>query len=465
MHNHHRDFEPMQRHRPQRMLPHGMFNDIFVDRPHRIDAANERQKINFDDIKTTLAYKPTTTFENGNVKALLIGINYTGTEYQLSGCVNDIHTMLDTLRQVDFPITESSILVDDETFANVTASPTRENIIKYISWLVKDAQSGDVLFFHYSGHGAQTKAMSDKDEEYDQCIIPLDYQTKGSILDDDLFKMLVDPLPEGVRLTCVFDCCHSASMLDLPFGFVTNQSAGKADDASTRQMKKLRDCNFSKGDVVMFSGCEDDQTSADVANVAAFGDGETGPGGAATQAFTWALTNTSGLDYMNLLLKARDVLKEKGFTQVPQLSSSKPVDLDKTFSLFGTVTANEEQLQQHVPEEYRRPPPPPQGRRFGGPPRGFGHGPMTMFRRGGAMAAFVSGPQGMGGYNNNNNSEDGAGERGFGGGFNGRGGFGGPMGGRGGPMGGRGFGRGGPMGGPHHFGGGDGGEPYRGRYE
>lgn len=70
----------MQRHRPLRMMPHGMFNDIFVDRPHRIDVEQERMKINLDEIKTSLAYKPTTTFENGNVKALLIGINYTGTQ-------------------------------------------------------------------------------------------------------------------------------------------------------------------------------------------------------------------------------------------------------------------------------------------------------------------------------------------------------------------------------------------------
>lgn len=346
--------EPMQRHRPLRMMPHGMFNDIFVDRPHRIDVKQERMKIYLDEIKTSLAYKPTTTFENGIIKALLIGVNYTGTQYQLSGCVNNIHTMLDTLRHIDFPITEPSILVDDENFANVTAAPTRENIIKYITRLVKDAQSGDVLFLHYSGHGAQTRAQEDTDEEYDQCIIPVDYETNGCILVDDLFKMLVAPLPEGVRLTCVFDCCHSASMLDLPFGFVNNKNAGEVGNATTHVMEKLRHNNFARGDVVMISGCEDSQASADVQNVTSFGDGEPGAGGAATQAFTWALMNTTGLDYLNILLKTRDMLKEKGFTQVPQLSSSKPVDLDKPFSLFGTVTTNEEQLQQHVSAEFRR---------------------------------------------------------------------------------------------------------------
>ena len=219
----------------------------------------------------------------------------------------------------------------------------------------------------------------------------MDYETNGCILDDGLFKMLVAPLPEGVRLTCVFDCCHSASMLDLPFGFVSNKSAGEVGNATTHVMEKLRHNNFARGDVVMISGCEDSQTSADVQNVTSFGDGEPGAGGAATQAFTWALMNTTGLDYLNILLKTRDMLKEKGFTQVPQLSSSKPVDLDKPFSLFGTVTTNEEQLQQHVPAEFRCLPPPPQGCRRGGPRQGFVHGPMTQLRRGGL---FVSPPRG-----------------------------------------------------------------------
>ena len=50
------------------------------------------------------------------------------------------------------------------------------------------------------------------------------------------------------------DCCHSGTGLDLPFKF--QQGRGwEVDD----------DPGFSAGDVQMFSGCRDDQTSADVA--------------------------------------------------------------------------------------------------------------------------------------------------------------------------------------------------------
>jgi hypothetical protein len=35
--------------------------------------------------------------------------------------------------------------------------PTRRNILNALGWLVSDAQPGDSLFFHYSGHGSQVR--------------------------------------------------------------------------------------------------------------------------------------------------------------------------------------------------------------------------------------------------------------------------------------------------------------------
>mmetsp|Transcript_11403 Transcript_11403/g.26461 ORF Transcript_11403/g.26461 Transcript_11403/m.26461 type:complete len:117 (+) Transcript_11403:834-1184(+) len=39
------------------------------------------------------------------------------------------------------------------------------------------------------------------------------------IVDDDILKMLVRPLKPGVTLTCLIDCCHSGTVLDLPYRF------------------------------------------------------------------------------------------------------------------------------------------------------------------------------------------------------------------------------------------------------
>lgn len=50
-------------------------------------------------------------------------------------------------------------------------------------------------------------------------MVPLDYQTAGQIRDDDLFTCLVGSFPRGATVTCIMDCCHSGTVLDLPFIF------------------------------------------------------------------------------------------------------------------------------------------------------------------------------------------------------------------------------------------------------
>lgn len=105
--------------------------------------------------------------------------------------------------------------------------PTRENIIASMHELVQDAQPGDRLVFHFSGHGSQVLAPPDHVEEIDgqdEVIWPCDIQAypdsdevANYILDDEIKKYLVDPLPAGVRLTILLDCCSSGTGADLPF--------------------------------------------------------------------------------------------------------------------------------------------------------------------------------------------------------------------------------------------------------
>ena len=64
---------------------------------------------------------------------------------------------------------------------------------------------------------------------YDETLIPVDFETAGEIRDDDLYKCLVAPMKKGVTVTCVFDCCHSGTVLDLPFRF----QGGEGQDGMT----------------------------------------------------------------------------------------------------------------------------------------------------------------------------------------------------------------------------------------
>ena len=50
--------------------------------------------------------------------------------------------------------------------------------------------------------------IGDEDDGYDETLIPVDFQKAGQIRDDDLLKILVHPMREGVTMTCLMDCCH-----------------------------------------------------------------------------------------------------------------------------------------------------------------------------------------------------------------------------------------------------------------
>jgi hypothetical protein len=111
------------------------------------------------------------------------------------------------------------ILTDDQK--NPAAQPTRANILRAMQWLVTGAQPNDNLFIHYSGHGGQTEDLDgDEEDGMDETIYPVDFKQAGMIVDDEMHWIMVRPLPPGCRLTAIFDCCHSGSVLDLPYEYV-----------------------------------------------------------------------------------------------------------------------------------------------------------------------------------------------------------------------------------------------------
>eukprot|EP00656_Telonema_subtile_P057364 TRINITY_DN9410_c0_g1_i1.p1 TRINITY_DN9410_c0_g1~~TRINITY_DN9410_c0_g1_i1.p1 ORF type:complete len:136 (-),score=7.79 TRINITY_DN9410_c0_g1_i1:127-534(-) len=124
-----------------------------------------------------------------------------------------------------------------------------DNIIKHMLWLVHDARPGDVFFLHYSGHGSQTKDYDgDEADGLDETLVPVDYKTAGTIVDDDIFEIVCRNLPAGVRLTAVMDCCHSGSLMDLPFSFVAQ---GNANGNSRMVADRAFHRRQSQGDIVL----------------------------------------------------------------------------------------------------------------------------------------------------------------------------------------------------------------------
>jgi hypothetical protein len=291
---------------------------------------------------------------SGKKKALCIGINYFGQNGELRGCINDARNIQRFLcTHFGYKNEDIVMLTDDNK--NPRQIPTRENIINAMQWLVRGAHPNDSLFFHYSGHGGQTKDTDgDEGDGYDEVIYPVDYARNGHIVDDMMHDIMVKPLPAGCRLTAIFDSCHSGSALDLPYIYSTEgkvkepnlaAEAGQgllsvvssyakgdkggalsnafklvktASGSTQKASKKARATRTSPADVISWSGCKDSQTSADTH--------EAGTAtGAMSFAFMSSLSQNRQQSYQELLQSLRGILKAK-YSQKPQLSSSHPMD-------------------------------------------------------------------------------------------------------------------------------------------
>jgi len=158
---------------------------------------------------------------HSQARALLVGINYHGQSGELAGCHNDVFRMRDYLLQVQGYAAENIVIIVDNGRHHY---PNRENIIKVLQQLVAQSRPGDSVFFHYSGHGGLLDSLGNPwkqsvGQEYDEILYPLDHQKAGHIRDYSLFKNFVQPMPAGVTVTCIMDCCHSGSVLDLPYSY------------------------------------------------------------------------------------------------------------------------------------------------------------------------------------------------------------------------------------------------------
>jgi hypothetical protein len=136
--------------------------------------------------------------------------------------------------------------------------PTKANMIYQMRLMAAASASCSEIWIHYSGHGTQiVDANGDEQYGYDDAIVPVDFQTRGLITDDDLYSILQT---FKCRTFVVLDSCHSGTGCDLEWSF--EYTGGQMVRSQNNRL------SMTNKNVIMFSGCKDVQTSADYYNQA-----------------------------------------------------------------------------------------------------------------------------------------------------------------------------------------------------
>ena len=243
-------------------------------------------------------------------KALLIGINYIDDpDSSLQGCIEDVINMRNMLIDAyDYEVSNIITLRDDDIHAS--HQPTRDNIINHFKKLANESDTIEELWVHYSGHGSLLFGNKpiNMNKNNENILVPVDYKTKGFILDIELLAIVKTIKCKTILL---FDSCHSGTMCDLPWAI-------EYKNPLNYTVTHINNIVISNPNIFMFSGSKDYQTSVDSYNrenqqyVGAF-----------TNAFIHSLRkNRHNVAYKVLYQDICEYLTQHGFTQIPIFSSS-----------------------------------------------------------------------------------------------------------------------------------------------
>jgi metacaspase-1 len=170
-------------------------------------------------------------------KALLVAVGAypTTSGWQSLHAENDVLLLSKTLLAKGFSSENISILQNEKA--------TKSQIINALNTLLASTNQGDVVYFHFSGHGQQVKdSDADEIDGYDEAIVPFNspkhyqsgiYEGENLIRDDELnliFQKIRLKIGQNGQLIATFDACHSGTATR---GFKTARGTDEkmADDA------------------------------------------------------------------------------------------------------------------------------------------------------------------------------------------------------------------------------------------
>ena len=272
------------------------------DKPSNSTKPNINDGIIVDSNNLNITDESKVLYLNNNQRYnLSIGLNYQGTSSALSGCENDATNISELLANY-FSYTEY-----DKVFYPELVS-TDKDLDVFFDDFMKQASSGDRLFFSYSGHGTRVNDTSgDETDGKDEILVG---KNLSSIKDDVLHNSILSSLSLNTVLFALVDACHSGTALDLVYRYVSGSSMEVVSNRAPLDSRKV---------IIMISGSTSDNLSYESVI-----DGQT------RGALSWAFETISKNEditlytWKTLITRLRNVLRDAGFTQVPQLSTNVP---------------------------------------------------------------------------------------------------------------------------------------------
>ncbi|MBD2503107.1 caspase family protein [Anabaena azotica] len=250
--------------------------------------------------------------------ALLIGINQYRRSSSLSGCLTDVELQKELLVH-RFGFQPSDILTLTEEQAS------REFIeAAFLEHLVKQAKSGDVVVFHFSGYGTQLPGESDILQNAlvttDENQAPPDSHIANYLLEDTLLQLLRS-LPTD-HVTAVLDTSYSLKSTTQPTGLRTRARQESAEtQLATAELDFLKQIKTQKPELnapVVLSATSGPQQAAREVLMSGFSAG----------LFTYALTqqlweSTPATAIQVSLVQVAGSIQQLGSKQQPGLLSKK----------------------------------------------------------------------------------------------------------------------------------------------
>lgn len=259
-------------------------------------------------------------------RALVVGVDYRSQSIALNGCASDAYAWASYFEGAGYAVT---LLVDDsqplwedrlawaQKHGEPTGSPTRENILCSLVQMI--TSGAEELAFTFSGHGTQQADTSgDEADGMDEVLCPVDVQD-GEYVTDDALRGAWQMMRPRQRAVVILDCCHSGTGMDLPYQLY--ERGGQA----YRFVREARDSGDTPGDVLLLSGCQDNQTAAESSSYNAVMRRTESRGALSVAALKVLNARRGRVGVAQLLSEVRQALRAGGYTQTAQVSSGRSV--------------------------------------------------------------------------------------------------------------------------------------------